>query len=57
MRPARLAAVVAAVALAAPGLARADASPGSAWSVTLSVWGGFSSYDVLGLGHGVESLD
>ncbi len=46
-----------ALALAAPGLAAADTAPGSGWSLTLGVWGGASRYDVLGLQHGVGSLD
>jgi hypothetical protein len=46
-----------ALGLAAPGLAEADTTPGSGWSLTLGVWGGASRYDVLGLQHGVESLD
>jgi hypothetical protein len=57
MRHPRLTALAAALALAAPGLASADVSPGSGWSFTLSVWGGVSRYDVLGLEHGVGSLD
>jgi hypothetical protein len=57
MRHARLAALAAALALAAPALSRADVSPGSGWSFTLSLWGGLSRYDVVGLRHGVSNLD
>jgi hypothetical protein len=54
-RPAVLA-VLAAAALAGAAPARADVSPGSAWSLTLSAWGGVSRYDVLGLRHGISSV-
>jgi hypothetical protein len=57
MRTPRLLAFAAALALATPLLAAADTSPGSGWSLTLGAWGGASRYDVLGLKHGVESLD
>jgi hypothetical protein len=40
-----------------PGLAAADVSPGSGWSVTLSAWGGVTRYDVLGLKHGVSGVE
>ena len=56
MRTPRLLALAAAL-LATPLLAAADTSPGSGWSLTLGAWGGASRYDVLGLKHGVESLD
>lgn len=45
-----------ALALATPSLAAADVSPNSNWSVTVNVWGGVSRYDVLGLKHGVDTL-
>ena len=47
MRNRTLLALATAAALAAPGLASADA-----WSLTVGVWGGVSRYDVLGLKHG-----
>ncbi len=56
MRNPRLLALAAALALSGPVFARADTSPGSAWSLTLSGWGGLSRYDVLGLKHGVGQL-
>ncbi|WP_242346111.1 hypothetical protein [Anaeromyxobacter terrae] len=57
MRTPRLFILAAALALAGPRLAAADTAPGSGWSLTLGVWGGASRYDVLGLKHGVETLD
>lgn len=57
MRTPRTRLLALALALAAPNLAAADTAPGSGWSLTLGVWGGASQYDVLGLKHGVESLD
>jgi hypothetical protein len=57
MRNPRLIALAAALALAGPGLAAADVSPESPWSLTASVWGGVSHYDVLGLAHGIGQLD
>ena len=51
------ASLAAVLALVTPHLAAADTSPGSGWSLTLGVWGGASRYDVLGLKHGVETLD
>lgn len=57
MRRTRLLTLAAAVTLAAPALTRADVSPGSGWSFTLSGWGGLSRYDVVGLRHGVANLD
>ncbi len=57
MRTPRLLILAAALALAGPRLAAADTAPGSGWSLTLGVWGGSSRYDVLGLKHGVETLD
>lgn len=47
-----LLALVAAVALAAPGAGAAS----DALSLTLGVWGGVSRYDVLGLQHGVGNV-
>jgi hypothetical protein len=49
-----LLAALAGSAAAAP--ARADVSAGSAWSLTASVWGGVSRYDVLGLRHGLSDV-
>lgn len=46
-----LLALVAALALAAPRPAGADA-----FSLTMGVWGGISRYDVLGLRHGVGNV-
>jgi hypothetical protein len=57
MRYPRLFALLAALALVTPGLASAGVSPGSGWSFTLSAWGGYTRYDVLGLRHGVGALD
>ncbi|WP_242372372.1 hypothetical protein [Anaeromyxobacter sp. SG26] len=57
MRTPRLLILAAALALAGPRLAAADTGPDSGWSLTLGVWGGASRYDVLGLKHGVETLD
>ena len=48
-----LLALAAAVALAAPRIAAA----GEGWSLTLGVWGGVSRYDVLGLKHGVGTVE
>jgi hypothetical protein len=58
MRNVRLLGVAAALAvgLAPPGLAAADVSPESPWSLTVSLWAGVSKYDVLGLAHGVGQL-
>ena len=56
MRNARLLAIGLAAALAGIRPAAADNSPGSSWSLTASVWGGASRYDVLGLAHGVGQL-
>jgi hypothetical protein len=46
-------ALAAALALAAPRLAEA----GDGWSLTLGVWGGVSRYDVLGLKHGLGTVE
>jgi hypothetical protein len=46
-------ALAAALALAAPRPAEA----GDGWSLTLGVWGGISRYDVLGLKHGLETVE
>jgi hypothetical protein len=48
-----LLALAAALALAAPRLAEA----GEGWSLTLGVWGGVSRYDVLGLKHGLGTVE
>jgi hypothetical protein len=56
MRNARLLAVGLAAALAGIRPAAADVSPESSWSLTASMWGGTSRYDVLGLAHGVGQL-
>jgi hypothetical protein len=51
-------ALASAAALAgAPRPAAADVSPNSGWSLTLSVWGGVSRYDILGLEHNVGGVD
>jgi hypothetical protein len=57
MRNPRLVALAAVLALAGPGLAAADVTPGSSWSFTASVWGGVSHYDMLGLAHGIGQLE
>ncbi len=49
-----LAGALAGLATARP--AAADVSPNSAWSLTVSAWGGVSRYDVLGLKHGVAGI-
>lgn len=46
-------ALAAALALAAPRIGAA----GEGWSLTLGVWGGVSRYDVMGLKHGVGTVD
>ncbi len=56
MRTRLVAAVATVAALAAAAPARADVSPNSAWSLTLTVWGGVSRYDVLGLRHGLSDV-
>ncbi|BDG04443.1 hypothetical protein [Anaeromyxobacter oryzae] len=56
MRTRLVAVLAAAGALALATPARADVSPNSPWSLTLTVWGGVSRYDVLGLAHGVSSV-
>lgn len=48
-----LLALAAAAALAAPRIGAA----GEGWSLTLGVWGGVSRYDVMGLKHGVGTVD
>lgn len=49
-------ALVALLAAVAPGAARADASQGAPWSLTVTAWAGLSRYDVLGLPHGVAAV-
>lgn len=51
-----LLALAAALALGGPIAARANTAPGSGWSVTATVWGGVSRYDVLGLEHGLGEV-
>ncbi len=51
-----LVALAAAIALAAPSAGVADTAPGSAWSFTVSMWGGVTRYDVLGLKHGIGAV-
>ena len=52
--PSAILALLQAAALAAAGGARADES---SWSLTLGGWAGAAKYDVLGLEHGVSSLN
>jgi hypothetical protein len=50
-------ALAATLALLAPAAASADASASAPWSLTLGVWGGVTRYDVLGLQHGIGTLE
>jgi hypothetical protein len=56
MRHRPLVALALSAALAIPGMGWADVSPGSAWSLTASVWGGRSNYDVVGLKNGLGGV-
>ena len=57
MRNGSLLALAATLALSVPEAARAGTGPDASWSLTLGVWGGVSRYDVLGLQHGVGTID
>jgi hypothetical protein len=48
--------LAAAVLLAAAVPAAADTSPNSGWSVTATLWGGVSNYDVMGVKSAADGL-
>lgn len=50
-------ALAATLALLVPAAASADTSVSAPWSITLGVWGGVTRYDVLGLQHGVGTIE
>jgi len=50
-------ALAATLALLVPAVASADTSASAPWSLTLSLWGGVSQYDVLGLQHGLGAIE
>ncbi len=56
MRNHPLLALAAALALCAPAVASADAGASAPWSLGLTLWGGRTRYDVLGLADNVSSI-
>lgn len=57
MRNRSAVALAATLAVLVPAAGAADASASAPWSLTLGVWGGVSRYDVLGLQHGIGTLE
>jgi len=50
-------ALAATLALLAPAAASADTSASAPWSLTLGLWAGVTRYDVLGLQHGIGTIE